>query len=412
MSITLDTVKSVYERSITPIDNDELYSAATEKAGLPLDALNVVEPIGKRGEKRNPLKRQIRWMQQTLKQMGVIEQVGSKRGVWALTDEGKKGLNMARPGVKLIAYSTNLGVAIWGDTQDVLRDINEPIHLCLTSPPYPLKVARNYGNVDERGWVEFIIRSLDPVVKSLVAGGSVVLNVSNDIFESKSPARSMYLERMVLALHDELGLSLMDRWQWVNPSKPPGPTWWACRERKQLCSGYEPVFWFTNDPLKVRSNNNRVLEPHSEQHKKFLADGGNKRTVSYGDGAYKLRPGSFGRETEGKIPKNVLTKGHACSDTRALREHAKRLGLPPHSAMFPSSLAEFAIKFLTEEDELVVDLFSGSNKSGLVSQRLNRRWIAVEKALQYIRTQAEMFRQFPEFYLNPEMQAVEPKDIH
>jgi site-specific DNA-methyltransferase (cytosine-N4-specific) len=141
--------------------------------------------------------------------------------------------------------------------------------------------------VAESQWVDFITEALEPIVKNLVPGGSVVLNISNDIFEPKRPSRSLYVERMVIALHDRLGLSLMDRWPWVNLSKPPSPTHWACVNRQQLCSGWEPVFWFTNDPERVRSDNRRVLQPHTEKHQQLMSQGGDSRVASYGDGAYR-----------------------------------------------------------------------------------------------------------------------------
>ncbi|MDV5727849.1 DNA methyltransferase [Klebsiella pneumoniae] len=42
-----------------------------------------------------------------------------------------------------------------------------------------------------------------------------------------------------------------------------------------------------------------------------------------------------------------------------------------------------AIRFLTEEGDLVVDPFSGSNKSGLAAERNNRRWIACDIILEH-----------------------------
>ncbi|WP_310736194.1 hypothetical protein [Vibrio sp. SG41-7] len=137
--------------------------------------------------------------------------------------------------------------------------------------------------------MDFITDSLEPIVENLVPGDSVVLNVSNDIFESKRPSRSTYLERMVLALNDRLGLSLMDRLPWINTSKPPAPTQWACVNRMQLCSAWEPVYWFTNDPDRVRSDNRRVLVKYTEQHKKLLEQGGDSRIATYGDGAYRYK---------------------------------------------------------------------------------------------------------------------------
>ena len=69
--------------------------------------------------------------------------------------------------------------------------------------------------------------------------------------------------------------------------------------------------------------------------------------------------------------------------------------------MFPTDIPEMAIRFLTEEGDLVVDPFSGSNKSGLAAERNNRRWIACDIILEYIRTQAEMFTGFDGFWMNP-----------
>ena len=80
--------------------------------------------------------------------------------------------------------------------------------LLITSPPYPLKTPRAYGNeIDSKAYITFIVESLEPLVAKLCKGGNIVLNLSQDIFETNSPARSDYLERLVITLKDELGLS-------------------------------------------------------------------------------------------------------------------------------------------------------------------------------------------------------------
>ncbi len=399
-------VQEAYAKADKPLSNEELYDSVAELAGIPKSALNEQSEIGKAKVKRSKLKRQIRWYQQTLKSMNLLQKVDGERGVWELSSKTKKGLHEALGGVRLVAYSTNLGLAVWSNNKSFFSDLDEPVHLCVTSPPFPLRIQRGYGNVDEAKWVDFITQALEPIVKNPVPGGSVVLNVSNDIFEAKSPSRSLYVERMVLALHDRLGLSLMDRWPWINLSKPPSPTHWACVNRYQLCAGWEPVYWFTNDPDRVRSDNRRVLIPHTEKHQKLMAQGGDNRVVSYGDGAYRLRGNAFSNVTEGRIPKNVIQRGHRCADTLELRRIARELGLPPHPAMFPTDIPEMAIRFLTEEGDLVVDPFSGSNKSGLAAERNNRRWIACDIILEYIRTRAEMFTGFDGFWMNPAIAAV------
>ncbi|WP_235191629.1 DNA methyltransferase [Pseudomonas aeruginosa] len=126
----------------------------------------------------------------------------------------------------------------------------------------------------------------------------------------------------------------------------------------------------------------------------------------YGDGAYKLRPGSFGSITEGRIPRNVIERGHRCAATQEYRAAVNRLGLPAHGAGQPLSVPEFLIQFLTEPGDLVVDMFGGRCMTGLAAERNNRRWICTEIMLEYLRGGAELFRNFPGFSLNPALAQV------
>lgn len=209
--ISLSVVHDVYKLSDTPLTNDELYHAVASTVGLPSSALIDKTAVGKSKVGHNLIKRKIRWYQQTLKAAGVLNKVPGKRGVWELANPEGKELNAVPVNVSLLAYSTELGAAIWSDCNNVFDNLNTDIHLCITSPPYPLKVKRQYGNVDERKWADFLVGAIEPIACNLVDGGSIVINISNDIFNSKQPSRSLYIERMVLALHDELDLHLMDR---------------------------------------------------------------------------------------------------------------------------------------------------------------------------------------------------------
>lgn len=388
------------------LGNEDLYAAIADRASIPDDALRTRLPVGESGQEHNLLKRKIRWHQQTLKHLGLIERVDGKRGLWKLTDAGEKKLRRAKPQVAMLAFSTDLGIAIWGSCERVFARIDEPIVLAVTSPPYPLRKPRAYGNPPETEYVDFICRSLEPIVRNLAPGGSICLNVSNDIFEHGLPSRSLYLERMVLALHDRLGLSLMDRLVWRNPSKPPGPVQWASKARVQLNVEYEPVYWFTNDPACVIADNRRVLQPHTEKHQRLMGSGGEKREAVYADGAYRLKEGSFGKTTPGKIPRNVLTFSHNCPDHRQYRRDAEALGLQAHGAPMPKSLAGFLIEFLSKPGDLVVDPFGGKLTTAKAAEDLGRRWLSTELILDYIRAAADRFRDAPGYCLPAHMAAI------
>jgi len=59
------------------------------------------------------------------------------------------------------------------------------------------------------------------------------------------------------------------------------------------------------------------------------------------------------------------------------------LGIKVHPARFPEALPEFYIKFLTDENDLIVDIFAGSNTTGYVAESLNRNWLSIELDKEY-----------------------------
>jgi site-specific DNA-methyltransferase (cytosine-N4-specific) len=44
----------------------------------------------------------------------------------------------------------------------------------------------------------------------------------------------------------------------------------------------------------------------------------------------------------------------------------------------PSTVVEFFVKFLTDENDIVLDPFAGSNTTGSVAEQHERRWLAIE----------------------------------
>lgn len=383
-------VLSAYEGGQT-LSNARLYSDLTDRCELDASVWTKVQPIGASGALHSPLKRQVRWYQQTLKSLGLLEKDGAARGHWRLTAKGAqqvkktKGLTPAESGKALLGFSTNLGLALWSHAETVFPKLDEPIHLVLTSLPYPLAVPRAYGNPHESVYVDWVCGLLEPLIAQMAPGASMALNVGNDVFMPGSPARSLYKERMVLALHDRFGLSLMDTLIWENPSRPPGPLRWSSITRQQLNGTYEPIYWFTNDPHAVKSNNRRVLQPHSAGHLKLVQQGGEQRTTSHADGAHRVRAGvSYANPTQGKIPRNVISMGHRCGHKSEVSRLAKSMGLPIHGATMPLRLARFVIDFLTEEDNLVVDPCAGWQITARAAEDAGRRWFTTEQMGEYV----------------------------
>ncbi|MBF22324.1 MAG: DNA methylase N-4/N-6 domain protein [Pusillimonas sp.] len=380
------------------LDNTTLYRQVARLANIKESALTQKSPIGKSKQLHSVMKRKIRWYQQTLRSMGIIERVTDRRGVWALTQAGRQKLKSICPDVAVLGFSTELGVAIWSDCHRVFSQWDEPICLALTSPPYPLARARAYGGPSIEDYSDFICRVIEPIVKNLVPGGNVVLNVG-DVFEPGLPAKSTYIEELIIDLRKRMGLYLMNRIVWES-NKPPGPIQWASKQRMQLNEGYEHVLWFCNDPSQCIADNRRVLEPHTERHRKLMARGGESRRAVYGDGAYRIRPGSYQNQTEGAILRNVWKLSNNCPSQRRYKQMAQDLGLQAHGASMPLKLAQRVIRFMTQVDELVVDPLAGSITTGLAAELEGRRWACTDKIFDYVRGGAQRFLDRPGFNLH------------
>lgn len=371
------------------LSNDQLYASLVDTGHLTRSEVDAKTPVGKAAALHSLAKRRVRWYQVEMKARGIIERVPEQRGKWRLAaglpeDAQDAKLTPAAPGVMHIATSTDLGVAIWGSCLDVFGGLEESIAVCITSPPYPLAKARAYGNVTATEWVDWICRHLEPIIKRLIPGGSLAVNVSNDVFEPGMPSRSTYRERFVIAMEDRFGLHKMDEKIWHNNSKAPGPCQWASRRRMQLNTAYEPVYVFCNDPLKSFASNQRVLQAHSQEHLRLIQGGGEKRARTNSDGAYRIRRGAFSKETAGRIPKNVLAFGHTDKEGRRLQALARMLHLPPHGASMPLALAIFLVQFLSRPGDLVVDPFGGTLTTAKACEMLGRLWLASEIMAEYV----------------------------
>lgn len=391
LSMQLDLFQGVQKAYAAGcVSNAEVYDHLATTGVVDRTALESKQTIGRSGTKHCRAKRSVRWIQQSMKQLGILEPAG-KRGYWQLTAAGKRGLTPAAPNTVLVSFITSLGVALWASCKDVFAKIDEPISLCLSSPPYPLSRARAYGNPTEAEYVDWLCSAMEPIVKHLLPGGSVVLNVSNEIFLPKSPERSMYCERLLIALHDRLGLKLMDRQVWHNPCKAPGPIAYASKQRVHLNVAWEPVYWLSNDPTKAHSNNQRVLEPHNPKHLKMVRGGGERTSRISGDGSQRVKIGAYSNETAGRIPRNLMSVRHNCIDQDRYKAYCRSVGLPSHGASMPLALAKRYVEFLTEPGDLVVDPFGGSLTTAKAAEQAGRRWLTTELMGEYLAGGASRF---------------------
>lgn len=399
-----DAVLGAYSESDAPLSNKDLYTKVAQKLNLGSDVTDEKAVVDHTNIKHNLFHRKIRWVIQSLKSKNIIQSV--ERGFWEIKKEKKIELTAITPEHNVLSASTDLGIVIWTQNKNIFNEdlgAIDTFHAMITSPPYPLRSARAYGNPDVEAYIDFICYSIEPILPKLAAGGSIVLNVSNDIFEKGSPERSTYWMELTLALKKRLGLSYMDDVIWTS-NKIPGPTQHCCIDKVQLKHGYEHCLWFTNDPKNCFANNQRVLIPNTEKYQKFIDNGGVKRASVNGDGAYVKTVGDFAKKpSKGTIPFNHLYISNTCKESREVKKYAESLNISPHSAKMPLTLAEFFVEFLTRPGDVVLDIFGGTLTTGQAAQRNGRQWVVLEMMLEYIVQGFHRFRHDSNTWFNPRL---------
>lgn len=254
------------------------------------------------------------------------------------------------------------------------------VDLVITSPPFALQRQKEYGNKNGTDYEDWLTSFAVKVREKLSDTGSFVLDLGG-AYEKGVPIRSLYNFRILIRFCEELGFHLAQEFFWYNPSKLPSPIEWVNKRKLRAKDAVNTVWWFskTDHP---KANISNVLIPYSGRMKKLLENAEKYYTPKERPSGHDIGSG-FGKDNGGAIPPNLLEIPNSESNSQYLR-YCKTVGVKGHPARFPARLPEFFIKFLTDKDDLVVDIFGGSNTTGEVAERLGRRWLTFELDLEYV----------------------------
>lgn len=293
------------------------------------------------------------------------------------------------------AYTTRSGAAYCGDSLDLLAELDDhSVNLVVTSPPFSLQRKKEYGNKDQAEYVEWLLQFGRLVHSKLTSDGSFVLDLGG-AYQKGVPARSLYNFRALLKLCDEVGFFLAEDFYWFNPSKLPSPIEWVNRRKLRAKDSVNTVWWLSRSEWPKADVTN-VLTSYSDRMRKLLAN----PEAFYSP---KMRPSGhdiglgFGKDNGGAIPSNLLQIPNSESNGAYLGG-CKAVGIKAHPARFPAKLPQFFIQMLTTKNDLVLDIFAGSNTTGMVAEAEGRRWLAFEQSREYLAASAFRFlaKDYPE----------------
>ena len=293
-------------------------------------------------------------------------------------------------------YGTDLGAAYVTDSLEALRAMPEgSVNLVLTSPPYALHFQKKYGNVSKEKYVDWFIEFAKEIFRVLPDDGSFVLNIGGS-YNKGTPTRSLYHFKLLIRLVEEVGFHLAQECFWYNPAKMPMPAEWVTVRKIRIKDAVEYVWWLSKTPWP-KASNRKVLKQGLSADMYRLNRRGLRETTR--PGGYKIKQSWAEIKGEGAIPPNFLESVHP-TDDEAVAENAlifgnnaandpytlrcKEHGITIHPVRFPRQLPEFFIKFLTDDGDIVLDPFAGSNTCGAVAEALDRRWLAFDEVEEYV----------------------------
>lgn len=283
-----------------------------------------------------------------------------------------------------LAYETRLGKAYNGTIEMFLdspeaKDLRGKVKLLFTSPPFPLASPKAYGNPVGDEYINWIVGLAPRLSDLLTEKGSLVLEIGNAWVKGSPIMSTVPLETLIQ--FGRIGkLNVCQQFVCNNPARLPTPIVWVNKERIRVKDSFTHVWWYSKSPFPTADNRN-VLRPYSAAMLKLLARG------SYNSGKrpsdHQVGERSFLTNNGGSIPSNMLEFSGTAVDRR-YKQWCKENGLKQHPAKMAEGLVEFFVKMLTRKGDLVLDPFAGSNTTGAVAERLERRWLAIEPNPEYL----------------------------
>ena len=248
-----------------------------------------------------------------------------------------------------------------GDALELIKTLeNNSIDLVLTSPPYIDAV--NYGsgilNRKSNEYSEWIIPLLIDIERVLKSSGSFILNIND---KCENGYRSTYIYNLIYEITQRTNLKLYDTYFWHKRNAVPNGS------KKRFRTTTEFIFHFSKS-TSIQFYMDRVMEKtksikDSRTRTKYSIDENGKTIrTAYTDGVPTL---------ELKRPDNVFRFKTAPGN-----------GIK-HPASFHKDLPLYFINLLTNENDLVLDPFSGIGTTGIACKELNRNYIGFELNPEY-----------------------------
>jgi len=267
-------------------------------------------------------------------------------------------------------YSKDQNIVVHeGDTYEFLRTLpDQLVTLIITSPPYNIgKVYEKRVNI--RKYLKNQERVIEELIRVLKNNGSICWEVGNYIEKGEVfPLDIFYYD-----IFKSKGLKLRNRIIWHFGH--------GLHASKRFSGRYETILWFTKTDDYV-FNLDAVRVPSKYPGKRHFK------------GPKKGQPSG---NPKGKNPSdiwNLLLSDWENGIWDIPNVKANHPEKTIHPCQFPIELVERCILALTNENDLILDPYSGVGSSLIAGIKNNRKVIGVDKEIEYIKITKQRISDF------------------
>ena len=277
---------------------------------------------------------------------------------------GKSRKPLSRAGNARIAFPPIPNKAILGDCRAILPEFPpDSVQLVFTSPPYFNAKPECAEYVDYPSYLEFLGEAFAACHSILAEGRFLVVNVSPVLVRRTSRSTASKRLPIPFDLHpilDRIGFEFIDDVIW---RKPEGAGWHLGRGRRFAADRqplqYKPVT-VTEYVLVYRKKTDRLIDWNLRNHPDPAAV---ERSLILG-------------EYDKTNVWDVTPSNHKA-----------------HPAVFPDELVSKVIRYYSFEGDSVLDPFAGTGTVGRVATAMGRRFVLIEKRIDYFETMRQELSQ-------------------
>jgi DNA modification methylase len=268
-----------------------------------------------------------------------------------------------------------------GDSFELIKDIpDNSIDLIITSPPYAdiVNYGKNISIQKPQDYCDWLLPIFNEIQRVLKPSGSFILNINDTC---KGGYRNPFIYELIYRSQKETKLKFYDTYIWHKRNGIPNGS------PKRFRNTTEFIFHFVKDQKHLKFYMDRVLqEPNEESVGRYKRNGltthgetkggeRKRKTIKYLTGSTnKTKDGYELPYVERILPDKVRPDNVVRFSTAgAARDNSIK-----HPAPYHKDLPAYYINLLTDEGDVVLDVFSGIGTTGVACKELNRDYIGME----------------------------------